>query len=186
MKTLVEEDVVEELQTGGDEAVRLYVAACAERMAPLFLGLRTGEAGREADVELFTESVLDLWGTDRPLSDAADRARLLEGFPELQLTEDGITDIVGTYTFFACLVLRYALLANGSGSADHALSCGHAALTAMGMLDQNIAGAGFRAEEQRLQSLSASGNAAGVRDASVRAGRECLRAVVSRMGRQAR
>ncbi|MFF5393462.1 hypothetical protein ACFY5H_35095 [Streptomyces sp. NPDC013012] len=186
MKTLVEETIVEELQTGGDEAVRLYVAACAERMAPLFIGLRTGETGREADVELYTESVLDLWCTDRPLSDAAERAHLLDRFPELQPTEDGITDVVGTYTFFACLVLRYALLANASGSTDHAVSCGHAALTAIGMLDQNIAGAAFTAEERRLQSVSASGNAAGVWDASVRAGRECLRAVVSRIVTEAR
>ncbi|MER5639834.1 hypothetical protein ABT095_23120 [Kitasatospora sp. NPDC002227] len=186
MKTLVAEDVVEELQTAGDEAVRWYVAACAERMAPLFIGLRTGEAGREADVELYRESVLDLWRTDRPMSDAAERARLLDRFPELQPAGDGSTDIVGAYTHFACLVLRHALLANASGSADHAVSCGHASLAATGMLDRSTAGAVFRAEEQRLQSLSVSDNAAGVWDASVSAGRECFRAVVSRIGRQAR
>ncbi len=186
MKTLVAEDVVEELQTGGDGVVRLYVAACVERMAPLFIGLRTGEAGREADVDLYKESVVDLWKTDRPLSDAAERARLLEGFPELGPAEDGITDVVGTYTFFACLVLRYALLANGSGNADHAVSCGHAALTAMGMLDQNVAGAAFQADEQRLQTLSASGNAAGLCDASMAAGRERLRAVLNRIAKETR
>ncbi|MFE0462777.1 hypothetical protein ACFW1A_26335 [Kitasatospora sp. NPDC058965] len=183
MKTLVAQDIVEELRTGADEAVRLYVAACAERMAPLFIGLHTGEAGREADVELYKKSVSDLWRTDRPLPDAAQRARLLDRFPELQPAEDGITDTVGTYAFFACLVLRYALLANASGSADHAVSCGHAALTAMGMLDQNIAGAAFKADEQRLQTLPASGNAAGLWDASMAAGRERLRAVLSRIAR---
>ncbi|MFJ4671577.1 hypothetical protein [Kitasatospora purpeofusca] len=120
------------------------------------------------------------------MSDSADRARLLDRFPEPQPTEDGITDLVGTYTFFACLVLRHALLANASGGADHAVSCGHAELTAMGMLDQNIAGAAFRAEEQRLQRLSASGNAAGAWDTSVRAGWERLRAVVSRIVTEAR
>ncbi|MBD0695061.1 hypothetical protein [Streptomyces sp. CBMA123] len=186
MKTLVEQNVVEELQTGGEEAVRLYVAACAERMAPLFIGLRTGETGREADVELYTESVAGLWRTDRPLSDAAERARLLDRFSELQPTEDGITDVVGTSTFFACLVLRHALLANGTGSADHAVSCGQAALTAIGMLDRNTAGAAFTAEERRLQKLSVSGDAAGVWDTSVRAGRERLRAVVSRIVTEAR
>ncbi|RAJ32847.1 hypothetical protein K353_05845 [Kitasatospora sp. SolWspMP-SS2h] len=186
MKTLVEQNVVEELQTGGDEPVRLYVAACAERMAPLFIALRTGETGRETDVELYTDSVAGLWQTDRLLSDAAERAHLLDRFPELQSTEDGITDVVGTYTFFACLVLRYVLLANGSGSADHAVSCGHAALTAMGMLDQNIAGAAFQADEQRLQTLSASGNAAGIWDASMAAGRERLRAVLSRVAKGTR
>ncbi len=179
---LVEETVAEELQTGGAEAIRLYVAACAERMAPLFIGLQAGEAGREADLDFYVASVGDLWGTDRPLSDAAGRARLLERFPELQSTEDGITDIAGTYAFFACLVLRYALLANGSGNADHAVSCGHAALTAMGMLDQNIQRAVFSADEHQLQALSVSGNAVGLWEASVAAGRERLRAVLSRNG----
>ncbi|MEU8883867.1 hypothetical protein [Streptomyces hydrogenans] len=184
MKTLVAEDVVQELWTGGDEAVRLYVAACAERMAPLFIGLRAGEAGRETDVDLYVAAVGDLWKTDCPLSDSADRLHSLDRFPELQPAEEGITDTADTYAFFACLVLRYALLANSSGNADQAISCGHAVLTAMGMLDQNIAGAAFKADEQRLQSLSASGNAAGLWDASVAAGRERLRAVLSRVARE--
>ncbi|WP_327367970.1 hypothetical protein [Streptomyces sp. NBC_01217] len=180
MKTLVEETVVAELQTGADEAVRLYVAACAERMAPMFIGLRAGEADREADVSFYRESAGDLWSVDRPLPDAADRACRLEQFPEWQSTEDGITDVAGTYAFFASLVLRYALLANGSGNAEHAVSCGHTALTAMGMLDQNVTGADFSSEEQRLQSLSVSGTAAGLWEASVSAGRERFRAVLSR------
>ncbi|PYC75786.1 hypothetical protein C7C46_23630 [Streptomyces tateyamensis] len=180
MKTLVEETVVAELQTGGDEAIRLYVAACAERMAPLFIGLRAGEAAREADVDFYVASVSDLWSVDRPLPDAADRARQLERFPELQPAEDGITDVADTYAFFASLVLRYALLANGSGNADHAVSCGHAVLTAMGMLDQNLPGAAFSTEEQRLQYLSVSGTAMGLWEASVLAGRERFRAVLSR------
>ncbi|MER5847782.1 hypothetical protein ABT126_12165 [Streptomyces sp. NPDC002012] len=137
LKTLLEEAVVEALHVGGDEAVRLYVAACAERMAPLFIGLRSGDSGRKADVDFFVESVGGLWFADRPLPDAADRVGRLERFPELQSAEEGITGVADTYTFFAGLVLRYALLANGSGNADHAVSCGHVALTAMGMLDQN-------------------------------------------------
>ncbi|MFF8772449.1 hypothetical protein [Kitasatospora sp. NPDC015120] len=184
MKTLVAEDVVQELRTGGDEVVRLYVAACAERMAPLFIGLRAGEAGRATDVDLYVAAVGDLWKTDRPLSDSADRLHSLDRFPELQPAEDGITDTADTYAFFACLVLRYALLANSSGNADQSVSCGHAVLTAMGMLDQNLAGAAFTADEQRLQSLSASGNAAGLWDASVAAGRERLRGVLSRIARE--
>jgi hypothetical protein len=51
------------------------------------------------------------------------------------------------------------------------------------MVDQNTVGASFRAEEQRLQSLSLSGDASGVWDASVTAGRERFRAVVSRLPR---
>ncbi|MFE6869325.1 hypothetical protein ACFVFS_22575 [Kitasatospora sp. NPDC057692] len=184
MKTLVEETVVEALHTGGDEVARLFVAACTERMAPLFIGLRAGEPERGADVDFFVQSTGELWFTDRSLSDAADRAGQLDRFPELQPVEDGITGIVDTYTFFAGLVLRYGLLANGTGDVDHALSCGHAALTAMGMLDQNVGGNAFRSDEQRLQSLSVSGDAAGLWDASVTAGRERFRAVLSRTSGQ--
>ncbi|MGV9316556.1 hypothetical protein ACWDR0_30880 [Streptomyces sp. NPDC003691] len=183
MQTLVEGAVAEALRDGGGEAVRLYAAACVERMAPLFVGLRAGEPGREADQDFYAGSVHGLWHADRPLADAAERVRRLERFPELRPSEEGISDVGDTYAFFAALCLRYALLAHGSGSADDAVSCGHAALTAMGMLDQNVAGAGFLAEEQRLQALSLSGDAAGLWDVSVAAGRERFRAVVGRMPR---
>lgn len=183
MEALVEGAVAEALRDGNGEATRLYVAACAERMAPLFVGLRADAPGRETDLDLYVESVRDLWYADRPLADGAERVRLLERFQELQPNEEGITDVADTYAFFAALSLRYALLANGLGNADDAVSCGHAALTAMGMLDQNVAGAGFLAEEQRLQSLSLSGSASGLWDASVTAGRERLRAVVARLPR---
>ena len=182
METLVAGAVAEALRDGDGEAIRLYVAACAERMAPLFVGLRADSPGRDADLDFYTESVRDLWYADRPLADAVERVRLLERFPELQPNEEGITDVTDTYAFFAALSLRYALLAHGSGNADDAVSCGHAALTAMGMLDQNVAGAGLLAEEQRLQSLSLSGDASGLWDASVTAGRERFRAVLGRTG----
>ncbi|MEU0229277.1 hypothetical protein ABZ177_33705 [Streptomyces sp. NPDC006284] len=41
METLVEGAVEETLRNGRGEAVRLYVATCAERMAPLFGDHRT-------------------------------------------------------------------------------------------------------------------------------------------------
>ncbi|MFG2593487.1 hypothetical protein [Streptomyces sp. NPDC048438] len=183
MQTLVERAVAEALRDGGGDAIRLYAAACAERMAPLFVGVRAGELGREADLDFYAESVRDLWHADRPLDNAAEGVRRLERFPELQPNEEGITDVADIYAFFAVLCLRYALLAHGSGNADHAVSCGHAVLTAMGMLDQNVAGAGFLAEEQRLQFLSLSGDASGLWDASVTAGRERFRAVLGRLPR---
>ncbi|MFE5535888.1 hypothetical protein [Streptomyces sp. NPDC056492] len=182
METLVEGAVEEALRDGRGEAVRLYVAACAERMAPLFVGLR-GVPGREADLDLYVESLSGLWLADRPIADAAERVRLLERFPELQPDEEGIAGVADTYAFFAALCLRHALLAHNSGNADDAVSCGHAALTAMGMLDESVAGASLLADEQRLRSLSLSGDAAGLWDASVTAGRERLRAVVGRLPR---
>ncbi|WP_258319029.1 hypothetical protein [Streptomyces griseorubiginosus] len=181
MESLVEGGVAEALHDGGAEAIRRYVAACTERMAPLFVGLRAGAHGREADLDFYVASVRDLWCADQPLVDAVDRVDLLERFPELQPHEDGITGVADTYAFFAVLCLRYALPAHGSGSAADAVSCGHAALTAMGMLDQNIAGAGFLAEERRLQSVSLSGDASDLWDASVASGRERFRAVSGRL-----
>ncbi|MER5893826.1 hypothetical protein [Streptomyces sp. NPDC001876] len=183
METLVEEAVAKALRDGGGETIRLYVSACTERMAPLFVGLRAGVPGREADLDFYVESVRDLWGADRPLAEAAERVSLLERFPELQPNELGITDVADTYAFFAVLCLRHALLAHGAASAEDAVSCGHTALTAMGMLDQNVAGAGLLAEEQRLQSLSLSGDASGLWDASVAAGRERFRSVLGRLSR---
>lgn len=84
VQSLVEGAVVQALRDGGGEAVRLYVAACAERMAPLFMGLRANVPGREWDLDFYAESVRDLWYADRPLADAAERVRLLERFPELR------------------------------------------------------------------------------------------------------
>ncbi|MGG7576071.1 hypothetical protein [Streptomyces sirii] len=95
----------------------------------------------------------------------------------------GTTDVADTYSFFAVLSLRYALPAHGSGNVEDAVSCGHAALTAMGMLDQNVAGAGFLPEEQRLQRISLSGATTGLWDTSVRVGQERFRAVLSRLHR---
>lgn len=179
----MEEAVAEALRGGGGEEIRLYTAACTERMAPLMVGLRAGEPGREADLDFYAESVRDLWYADRPLADAVERLRLLERFPELQPDEEGTDDVADTYALFAVLCLRYALLAHNSGNADDAVSCGHVALTAMGMLDQNVAGAGFLAEEHLLQSLALNGDAAGLWDASVTAGRERFRAVLGRLNR---
>ncbi|MFD3470138.1 hypothetical protein ACFWWM_27990 [Streptomyces sp. NPDC058682] len=184
METLVEGAVVEALRTGDGGAVRLYAAACAERAVPLFIGMRAGTPDREADLDLCVESLRGLWNADRALPDAAERVRALEGFPELQPREEGISDVAGTYAFFGVLVLRYALLAHASAEVDDALSCGHVALTVMGLLDQNLPdGAGFRAEEEALQARSLSGGAAGLWEASVAAGRERVRAVLGRLPR---
>lgn len=89
MEKLVEGAVAEALRDGDGEAICLYVAACTERMAPLFTGLRANVPGRESDLDFYAESVRDLWHADRPLADAAERVRLLERFPELSRTRRG-------------------------------------------------------------------------------------------------
>ncbi|WP_234437155.1 hypothetical protein [Streptomyces maremycinicus] len=185
MAKLVEKAVAQALHDGSGEVICLYAAACAERMAPLFIGLRAEVPGREADLDFYAQSVSDLWHTDRPLADAAERVHLLEQFPELQPDrEETITDVADTYAYFAVLTLRHAMAAHHSRNADDAASCGHAALTAMGMLDQNVAGAGHLAEEQRLQHLSLSSDTANLWGASVTAGRERFRTVLGRIPRQ--
>ncbi|MFE9410503.1 hypothetical protein ACFYN0_17160 [Streptomyces sp. NPDC006704] len=106
MQTLVEGAVAEALRDSGGEVSRLYVAACAERMAPLFICMRAGVPGREADLDLCVRSVRDLWHTGRPLADSAERASVLERFPELQPGDEGITEVADTYASFGALVLR--------------------------------------------------------------------------------
>ncbi|MBT2451422.1 hypothetical protein J7F03_31035 [Streptomyces sp. ISL-43] len=49
----VEEAVAGTLRGEGGETVRLYVAGCAERMAPLFLGLQGGGPDREAHLDFY-------------------------------------------------------------------------------------------------------------------------------------
>ncbi|MER7810386.1 hypothetical protein [Streptomyces sp900116325] len=181
---MVDGAVAAMLRNGDTAMIRLYVAACSERMAPLFIGLRAGTAGREADVDFYVESVRDLWFADQSLTDAADRMRLLERFPELEPNEEGITDVADTYAFFAVLTLRYAFVANSTGDAGAAMSCGHASLTAMGMLDQNVMGTGFLDQEQHLQALSVSNDVGTLWDMSVAAGQERFRAVLSRTTRR--
>lgn len=73
---------------GRAEVIRLYVAAYAERVAPLFVGLRAGVHGRAADLDFYAASMRDLWYVDRPRVDAVERVGLLERFPELQPHED--------------------------------------------------------------------------------------------------
>ncbi|EST25947.1 hypothetical protein N566_24305 [Streptomycetaceae bacterium MP113-05] len=177
---LVDEVVAKALREQGVGTVRVYVAAITERMAPLFVGLQAVAGDRNADLDLYIASAHDLWLTDRPSPDVPERQRALGGFPELQPRDEGISDIVGTYSFFAVLVLRYALLANRSGSAEHAIDCGHAALTSMGMLDQNLADGPFLGQEQHLQLRSVSGDASELWEASFEAGRERFRAVLGR------
>ncbi|MFI8390910.1 hypothetical protein [Streptomyces sp. NPDC085540] len=84
MDTLVDASVADALRTGDGGTVRPYVAACAERAVPLFIGMRAGVPDREADLDLCVEPVCGLWSADRALPDAAERVRALEGFPELQ------------------------------------------------------------------------------------------------------
>ncbi|WP_330177522.1 hypothetical protein OG875_30840 [Streptomyces sp. NBC_01498] len=117
---------------------------------------------------------------DRPLPDVAERVRALERFLELQPGDEEIADVAGTCAFFAVPVLRYALPASGSGRPDDAVSCGHAALTATGTLDQNVVDAGFRSQEYGLRSMPVSGDAAGVWEASTETGRERFRTGLGR------
>ncbi|MFE7131895.1 hypothetical protein ACFVIM_13625 [Streptomyces sp. NPDC057638] len=181
MGVLVEEDVAGVLWRTGGETIRVYVAACVERMAPLFLGVRAVVAEREADRDLYAQCRRDLWFADRVLTDAADRIRIVERFPELRPRDEPVTSVADTYAAPAVLALRHALAANNSGSARDAVSCGHAVLVAMEMLDQSLGSELFGQGEYRLQRLSVSGDIAGLWEASVAVGQERFRAVLGQI-----
>lgn len=154
---LVEADVAAALQSGSGDVARVYAAACVERMAQIFTGLRAGTPGRDRDVDLYVDTLQRLWDLGDPLDNFTARVQRLEKFPELEPTETGHTAVGDIYAFYSVLALRYATLCAGSGSAAEAERCGHAVLTAMGQLDQNVAQAAFYQEEQSWQRRSLPG-----------------------------
>jgi hypothetical protein len=170
MATLVEAAVAEALARGGREVVRTYAAACVERLAPVFLGLRGGDSGRETDVDLFVRTLWRLWDPADPFADAERLAAEVEEFAELRPTETGLTDSADIHCFHAVLALRYAVLCAGTGEAAEAGQCGHVALTAMGLLDQNRPQPGLYDEELEWQRRSVA-PAEGLREACAEVGR---------------
>lgn len=149
---VVDEGVASALRRPGDTNTRLFVAGCAERMAQLFTGLRGGDPERAADVDLFVLALDELWDS-RSLDEVfATRLASLEAFPELQPDEVELASVADIYSFYAVVVARHACAYRASGAAEDALRCAHAALTAMGQLDQNIAGGAFMAQEYDCQA----------------------------------
>lgn len=184
---VVDAAVAESLR--GSERVRIaaFVASCTERMAQLFTGLRGGDDGRAADVNLYLEILDELWVPSVTGNVFAAHMEALEDFSELQPSEEGLVDVVDIYAFYAVLCMRYAVLFRASGEPEEAVRCAHACLTALGQLDSNIPQGAFSESEHENQrrilrdDLSSGESLPWLRKRDRDASRERLLAVNSRL-----
>jgi hypothetical protein len=149
-------DVSDALLAGEPARAAVFVASCAERMAQLFTGLRGNDPGRAADVELYLKYLNDLWAVDLPGETFDGRAAVLEGFPELVPSEEGLTEDADIDAFSAVLCVRYAVLFRATGDPQQAVQCAHASLTSMGLADQNLPGSDLFSAEQEYQRRTIS------------------------------
>ncbi|MBM7861009.1 hypothetical protein [Lentzea nigeriaca] len=125
-------------------------------MAQFFTGLRGDDPGRAADIELYLKYLDDLWALDLPSENFDGRAAVLEGFPELVPSEEGLTDDADIDAFSAVLCMRYAVLFRATGDAQQAVQCAHASLTSMALADQNIPGSDLLGAEHEFQRRAIS------------------------------
>ncbi|MFF7262168.1 hypothetical protein ACFZCL_18045 [Streptomyces sp. NPDC008159] len=149
---MVVDDAVAATIRGQSQAqVATFVASCAERMAQVFTGLSGDDPARNGDADVVIRLVEDLWNPAISAAAFRDYVTSLEGFQELEPSDEEIVDVAGIYSFYSVLVLRYAALYRSSADVEDALKCAHASLTAMGQLDRNLRGAEFFAQEAELQ-----------------------------------
>ncbi|WLW54705.1 hypothetical protein [Streptomyces sp. YU58] len=188
---VVDEAVAATLRGQSQVQVAIFVASCAERMTQVFTGLSGGDPARDGDTDVVIRLVEDLW--DPVLSPTSFREYVtsLEGFQELEPSDEEIVDVAGIYSFYSVLVLRYAALYRVSGDVEDALKCAHASLTSMGQLDRNLPGVEFFAQEAECQQNAASIPSSNNRDSGLflslresdrNVSRERLAAVQSRLG----
>ncbi len=114
----------------------------------------------------------------------------LEGFQELETSDEEVVEVAGIYTFYSILTLRYATLYRSSANSEDALKCAHACLTAMGQLDQNLPGVTFFTQEAECQRRAISefpledsnaSHLSRLRECDRTVGRERLVAIQSRL-----
>ncbi|MFF7387103.1 hypothetical protein ACFZAE_01360 [Streptomyces scabiei] len=153
---VVAEAVAAAIRGQSQAQVATFVASCAERMAQVFTGLSGDDPARNGDADVVIRLVEDLWNPAISSAKFQDYVTSLEGFQQLEPSDEEIIDVVGIYTFYSVLVLRYAALYRSSADVEDALKCAHASLTAMGQLDQNLQGAEFLAQEAELQQHASS------------------------------
>ena len=148
---VVDEAVAAAIRRQSQDQIATFVASCAERMAQVFTGLSADDPARNGDADAVIRIVGDLWSPAISSAAFRDYVTSLEGFRELEPSDEEIVDVAGIYTFYSVLVLRYAVLYRSGADVEDALKCAHASLTAMGQLDQNLRGAEFLAQEAELQ-----------------------------------
>jgi hypothetical protein len=147
----VDEVVRKALREGPPLGVQIFAASCAERMAQLFTGIRGGNPDRSTDVDLFVRTMDNLWniGLGRSFSGSVNA---LEAFVELQPSEEGGINVPDIYAMYPVLVAKYACAYRAFGDPEDSIRCAHAALTAMGQLDNNVLQLHLFEDERVLQS----------------------------------
>ncbi|MEU3374092.1 hypothetical protein ABZ734_27025 [Streptomyces sp. NPDC006660] len=154
---VVDEEVAATIRGQSYAQVATFVASCAERMVQVFAGLCGDDPARSSDVDFVVHVVGDLWKPGIPGGSFQSYVETLEGFQELEPSDEEIVGVAGIYAFYSVLALRYASLYRSSTDSEDALKCAHACLTAMGQLDHNIPGVEFFAQEAGSQRRAISG-----------------------------
>jgi hypothetical protein len=148
---IVDDRVAVALRTLGEVDVGVFVASCAERMAQLFTGLGGEDQGRSVDVDVVLQILDELWDFELSGDRFAGSVESLARFPELLPGDDEIVDTGEIFSFYGVLVVRYACVFRSVGDSEDAIQCAHVALTAMGQIDQNVAGSALFEEENSRQ-----------------------------------
>ncbi|MFJ4670191.1 hypothetical protein [Kitasatospora purpeofusca] len=148
---VVDPEVADFLRNGEPARIAAFVASCTERMAQLFTGLRGNDHNRTEDISLYLEILESLWSSDQAASSFSAHSDTVQGFAELQPSEEGLVSPADIYAFYGVLCMRYAVLYRASGDPEEAVRCAHASLTALGQLDRNITEAKFFENEHRHQ-----------------------------------
>ena len=184
---VVDAAVAESLRRGERVRGAVFVASCTERMAQLFTGLRGGDPIRAEDVDLYLAILEELWSQNLPDRVFSARMKALQGFAELQPSEEELVDVGDIYAFYGVLCMRYAVLYRANSDVEDAVRCAHVALTALGQLDRNIPQSAFfesESESQRramLVDIDTERPLLQLRDDDRAASRERLLAVSSRL-----
>ena len=150
---LVGQEVKGFLEAGEPWRSAVFSAGCAERMVQIFTGIRGAVPERVDDVDFVVDLLDRLWDLEHDVPGRfADSVSALEGFPEMRPREIPHRAAADIYCFYAVLTLRYAAASRLGVGVGAALSCGHAALTATGQLDQNRPeGSSLSVQEAELQ-----------------------------------
>lgn len=148
---VVGDAVADALRSSGVECVNIFVASCAERMVQLFSGLRGDDPTRGDDVDFLLRLQKDLWDQELAPQRLNSSVNKLDGFEELQPAdeEEELVDSADIFSFYAVLVVRYAVMCRATGDREYAMRCAHVCLTAMDQVD--VADASFMTEEHRRQ-----------------------------------
>jgi hypothetical protein len=142
----VDKQVARGLRAADPMALRVFVASCAERMAPLYGVIHPDEPGTAYVVES-----LDLVWDLRLVPDSFhDRAEVLRGLPELAEVDDWISDsdTVGGYAAAAALL---AVESTVTGTAKRAEECAGTVRAGWSLIGNAVPGSSYWDDEGARQ-----------------------------------